>query len=261
MLFLAGNTVFWMTFAHCLVAALSSLPHMPRNSFSFDEFLRSFTTFYRQASRPRRQACHMLSLWLTILLTPENRQFLACRYHIFGATIPSSSLPQPPPPNWHVRRPSFAFVRLSSPTGPLLMSALQARSSVSVFAVCASCYGVIPCQAGSRPRHPGRKVKLSWTPLLLRLWTRCCIGISPDALIMPAGGRVPGVGLLWDIADLVPSCPTGTADISSFDQRRLQTPKSFFSHSASSSSGSMVSGRWRIWGALLLACASSGRPI
>ncbi len=80
--------LFFLTLCTCLVAGTQFATAYAQNeAFSFDEFLRSFTLFYKHPLGLAAGLPFALTL-LTILLTHELGHFFACRYHHIRATYP-----------------------------------------------------------------------------------------------------------------------------------------------------------------------------
>ncbi len=80
--------LFLLTLCTCLLAGTQFANAYARNeAFSSDEFLRSFTLFYKNPLALAAGLPFALTL-LTILLTHDLGHFFACRYHHIRATYP-----------------------------------------------------------------------------------------------------------------------------------------------------------------------------
>src|SRR6266436_6327815 len=173
--------LFLLTLCTCLVAGTQFANAYARNeAFSSDEFLRSFTLFYKNPLGLAAGLPFALTL-LTILLTHELGHFFACRYHHIRSTYPFFV----PFPNLTGTFGAFILIRSPIRTNRALFDVGASGPLVGfVFAVPALIYG---------------------TPLLLRLLDAVVHpATSPDALLLPPVGRAAWVGLLLTSLNLVP---------------------------------------------------------
>jgi membrane-associated protease RseP (regulator of RpoE activity) len=250
MLFLAC-ILFLLTFCTCLVAgAQFAAAYSQNQAFSFDEFLRSFTLFYRQPLGLAAGLPFALTL-LTILLTHELGHFFACRYHHIRATYPFFV----PFPNLTGTFGAFILIRSPILTNRALFDVGASGPLVGfVFAVPALVYGVLHAKLVPGLANPANAEVIYGTPLLLRVLDALLHpGISPDALLLPPVGRAAWVGLFVTSLNLVPVAQLDGGHILRSISARLHRYTSLFLPI-----GIMLLGLagfwdgWYIWGALLL---------
>ncbi len=179
--------LFFLTLCTCLVAGTQFATAYAQNeAFSFDEFLRSFTLFYKHPLGLAAGLPFALTL-LTILLTHELGHFFACRYHHIRATYPFFV----PFPNLNGTFGAFILIRSPILTNRALFDVGAAGPLVGfAFAVPALIYGVLHAKLVPGLADPANAEVIYGTPLLLRLLDALLHpGISPDALLLPPVGR------------------------------------------------------------------------
>jgi membrane-associated protease RseP (regulator of RpoE activity) len=194
--------LFFLTLCTCLVAGTQFATAYAQNqAFSSDEFLRSFTLFYKHPLGLATGLPFALTL-LTILLTHELGHFFACRYHHIRATYPFFV----PFPNLNGTFGAFILIRSPILTNRALFDVGASGPLVGfAFAVPALVYGVLHAKLVPGLADPANAELIYGTPLLLRLLEAVLHpGISPDALLLPPVGRAAWVGLLLTSLNLVP---------------------------------------------------------
>jgi membrane-associated protease RseP (regulator of RpoE activity) len=194
--------LFFLTLCTCLVAGTQFATAYSQNqAFSFNEFLRSFTLFYKNPLGLAAGLPFALTL-LTILLTHELGHFFACRYHHIRATYPFFV----PFPNLTGTFGAFILIRSPIRTNRALFDVGASGPLVGfVFAVPALIYGVLHAKLVPGLADPANAELIYGTPLLLRLLDALLHpGISPEALLLPPVGRAAWVGLLLTSLNLVP---------------------------------------------------------
>jgi membrane-associated protease RseP (regulator of RpoE activity) len=199
---LLACVLFFLTLCTCLVAGTQFATAYAQNqAFSSDEFLRSFTLFYKNPLGLAAGLPFALSL-LTILLTHEFGHFFACRYHHIRATYPFFV----PFPNLNGTFGAFILIRSPILTNRALFDVGASGPLVGfIFAVPALVYGVLHAKFVPGLANPANAELIYGTPLLLRLLDAVLHpGISPDALLLPPVGRAAWVGLLLTSLNLVP---------------------------------------------------------
>jgi len=242
--------LFILTFCTCLVAGTQFATAYARNqAFSFDEFLRSFTLFYKHPLGLAAGLPFALTL-LTILLAHELGHFFACRYHHIRATYPFFV----PFPNLNGTFGAFILIRSPILTNRALFDVGASGPLVGfLFAVPALVYGVLHAKLVPGLADPANAEVIYGTPLLLRLLDALLHpGISPDALLLPPIGRAAWVGLFVTSLNLVPVAQLDGGHILRSLSARLHRYMSLFLPI-----GIIMLGRvdfwdgWYIWGALL----------
>ena len=194
--------LFLLTLCTCLVAGTQFATAYAQNeAFSFDEFLRSFTLFYKHPLGLAAGLPFALTL-LAILLTHELGHFFACRYHHIRATYPFFV----PFPNLNGTFGAFILIRSPILTNRALFDVGASGPLVGFFfAVPALVYGVLHAKLVPGLADPANAEVIYGTPLLLRLLDAVLHpGVSPDALLLPPIGRAAWVGLFVTSLNLVP---------------------------------------------------------
>ncbi len=199
---LLACVLFFLTLCTCLVAGTQFATAYSQNqAFSSDEFLRSFTLFYKNPLGLAAGLPFALTL-LLILLTHELGHFFACRYHHIRATYPFFV----PFPNLNGTFGAFILIRSPILTNRALFDVGASGPLVGfIFAVPALFYGVLHAKLVPGLANPANAEIIYGSPLLLRLLDAIFHpGISPDALLLPPVGRAAWVGLLLTSLNLVP---------------------------------------------------------
>jgi membrane-associated protease RseP (regulator of RpoE activity) len=194
--------LFFLTLCTCLVAGTQFATAYAQNqAFSSDEFLRSFTLFYKNPLALAAGLPFALAL-MTILLTHELGHFFACRYHHIRATYPFFV----PFPNLNGTFGAFILIRSPILTNRALFDVGASGPLVGfAFAVPALVYGALHAKFVPGLADPAHAELIYGTPLLLRFLDALLHpGISPDALLLPPIGRAAWVGLLLTSLNLVP---------------------------------------------------------
>ncbi len=194
--------LFFFTLCTCLVAGTQFATAYSQNqAFSFNEFLRSFTLFYKNPLGLAAGLPFALTL-LTILLTHELGHFFACRYQHIRSTYPFFV----PFPNLTGTFGAFILIRSPIRTNRALFDVGASGPLVGfVFTVPALIYGVLHAKLVPGLADPANAELIYGTPLLLRLLDALLHpGISPEALLLPPVGRAAWVGLLLTSLNLVP---------------------------------------------------------
>jgi membrane-associated protease RseP (regulator of RpoE activity) len=244
--------LFLLTLCTCLVAGTQFATAYAQNeAFSFDEFLRSFTLFYRHPLGLAAGLPFALTL-LTILLTHELGHFFACRYHHFRATYPFFV----PFPNLNGTFGAFILIRSPILTNRALFDVGASGPLVGfVFAVPALVYGVLHAKLVPGLADPANAEVIYGTPLLLRLLDAVLHpGVSPDALLLPPIGRAAWVGLFVTSLNLVPVAQLDGGHILRSLSPRIHRYSSILLPAVLILLGLVgFWDGWYIWGALLLA--------
>ena len=199
---LLACVLFFLTLCTCLVAGTQFATAYSQNqAFSSDEFLRSFTLFYKNPLGLAAGLPFALTL-LLILLTHELGHFFACRYHHIRATYPFFV----PFPNLNGTFGAFILIRSPILTNRALFDVGASGPLVGfIFAVPALFYGVLHAKLVPGLANPANAEIIYGSPLLLRLLDAIFHpGISPEALLLPPVGRAAWVGLLLTSLNLVP---------------------------------------------------------
>jgi len=244
--------LFFLTLCTCLVAGTQFATAYAQNeAFSFDEFLRSFTLFYKHPLGLAAGLPFALTL-LTILLTHELGHFFACRYHHIRATYPFFV----PFPNLNGTFGAFILIRSPILTNRALFDVGAAGPLVGfAFAVPALIYGVLHAKLVPGLADPANAEVIYGTPLLVRLLDALLHpGISPGALLLPPIGRAAWVGLLLTSLNLVP-----VAQLDGGHILRSLNPRLHWYSSLLLPAGFVVLGLlgfwegWYFWAAMILA--------
>jgi membrane-associated protease RseP (regulator of RpoE activity) len=248
---LLACVLFFLTFCTCLVAGTQFATAFAQNeAFSFDDFLRSFTLFYKNPLGLAAGLQFTLTL-LTILLAHELGHFFACRYHHIRATYPFFI----PFPNLNGTFGAFILIRSPILTNRALFDVGASGPLAGfVFAVPALVYGALHANFVPGLTDPANAEVIYGTPLLLRLLDAVFHpGISPDTLLLPPIGRAAWVGLFVTSLNLVPVAQLDGGHILRSLSSRLHRYSSVILPT-----GLIVLGLvgywngWYVWGALLL---------
>ena len=244
--------LFLLTLCTCLVAGTQFATAYAQNeAFSFDEFLRSFTLFYKHPLGLAAGLPFALTL-LTILLTHELGHFFACRYHHIRATYPFFV----PFPNLNGTFGAFILIRSPILTNRALFDVGASGPLVGfVFAVPALVYGVLHAKLVPGLADPANAEVIYGTPLLLRLLDAVLHpGVSPDVLLLPPIGRAAWVGLFVTSLNLVPVAQLDGGHILRSLSPRIHRYSSILLPAVLILLGLVgFWDGWYIWGALLLA--------
>ncbi len=243
--------LFFLTLCTCLVAGTQFANAYAQNeAFSSDEFLRSFTLFYKNPLGLAAGLPFALTL-LTILLTHELGHFFACRYHHIRSTYPFFV----PFPNLTGTFGAFILIRSPIRTNRALFDVGASGPLVGfVFAVPALVYGVLHAKLVPGLADPANAELIYGTPLLLRLLEAVLHpGISHDALLLPPVGRAAWVGLLLTSLNLVPVAQLDGGHILRSLNPRLHRYSSFLMPAVFLLLGFLGFWEgWYFWGVLIL---------
>jgi membrane-associated protease RseP (regulator of RpoE activity) len=244
--------LFLLTLSTCLVAGTQFATAYAQNeAFSFDEFLHSFTLFYKHPLGLAAGLPFALTL-LTILLTHELGHFFACRYHHIRASYPFFV----PFPNLNGTFGAFILIRSPILTNRALFDVGASGPLVGfVFAVPALVYGVLHAKLVPGLADPANAEVIYGTPLLLRLLDAVFHpGASPEALLLPPIGRAAWVGLFVTSLNLVPVAQLDGGHILRSLSPRIHRYSSILLPAVLILLGLVgFWDGWYIWGALLLA--------
>jgi len=194
--------LFFITFCFCLATGTQyASAYAQGQAFSSDEFVRSFTLFYKDPLSLAAGLPFALTV-LLILLAHELGHFFACRYHNIGATYPFFV----PFPNLNGTFGAFILIRSPILTNRALFDVGASGPLVGfVFAVPALLYGVLHAKFVPDLADPQKAELIFGSPLLLRFLEAILHpGISPTSLLLPPIGRGAWVGLLLTSLNLVP---------------------------------------------------------
>ena len=243
--------LFFLTFCTCLVAGTQFATAFSQNeAFSFDDFLRSFTLFYKNPLGLAVGLQFTVTL-LAILLAHELGHFFACRYHHIRTTYPFFI----PFPNLTGTFGAFILIRSPILTNRALFDVGASGPLAGfVFAVPALVYGVVHAHFVPGLTDPANAEVIYGTPLLLRLLDAVFHpGISPDQLLLPPIGRAAWVGLFVTSLNLVPVAQLDGGHILRSLSARLHRYSSILLPAGLIILGLVGSWNgWYIWGALLL---------
>jgi membrane-associated protease RseP (regulator of RpoE activity) len=244
--------LFLLTLCTCLVAGTQFATAYAQNeAFSFDEFLRSFTLFYKHPLGLAAGLPFALTL-LTILLTHELGHFFACRYHHIRATYPFFV----PFPNLNGTFGAFILLRSPILTNRALFDVGASGPLAGfIFAIPALVYGVLHAKLVPGLADPANAEVIYGTPLLLRLLDAVSHpGVSPDALLLPPIGRAAWVGLFVTSLNLMPVAQLDGGHILRSLSPRIHRYSSILLPAVLILLGLVgFWDGWYIWGALLLA--------
>jgi len=163
--------LFLLTLCTCLVAgAQFATAYAQNEASSFDEFLRSFTLFYKHPLASP-QACLLLSL-CSHSSHHELGHFFACRYHLIRATYPFFV----PFPNLNGTFGAFILIRSPILTNRALFDVGASGPLVGfVFAVPALVFGVLHAKLVPGLADPANAEVIYALRSCCASWRRYCI--------------------------------------------------------------------------------------
>jgi membrane-associated protease RseP (regulator of RpoE activity) len=197
--------LFLLTLCTCLAAGTQfAVAYANNQAASLDEFLRSFTLFYKNPAALLAGLPFAATL-LTILLAHELGHFFACRHHHIRSTYPFFI----PFPNLIGTFGAFILIRSQIRTTRALFDVGASGPLAGlVFAVPAMVYGVLHSTIVPAIAHldPDQNPVIFGIPLLLRLLDALFHpGVNPHILLLPPVGRAAWVGLLVTSLNLLPA--------------------------------------------------------
>lgn len=244
--------LFLLTLCTCLAAGTQfAYAYANNQAASLDEFLRSFTLFYKNPAA-LLAGLPFASTLLTILLAHELGHFFACRHHHIRSTYPFFI----PFPNLIGTFGAFILIRSQIRTTRALFDVGASGPLAGlVFAVPAMIYGVLHSTIVPAIAHPDpdQNPVIFGIPLLLRLLDALFHpGVNPHILLLPPVGRAAWVGLLVTSLNLLPAGQLDGGHILRSLSPRLHRLTSILVPLALLPLG-RISFLWYVWAVLLLA--------
>jgi membrane-associated protease RseP (regulator of RpoE activity) len=244
--------LFLLTLCTCLAAGTQfAYAYANNQAASLDEFLRSFTLFYKDPAALLAGLPFAATL-LTILLAHELGHFFACRHHHIRSTYPFFI----PFPNLIGTFGAFILIRSQIRTTRALFDVGASGPLAGlVFAVPALVYGVLHSSIVPAIAHPDpdQNPVIFGIPLLLRLLDALFHpGVNPHILLLPPVGRAAWVGLLVTSLNLLPAGQLDGGHILRSISARLHRITSILVPLALLPLG-RISFLWYVWAVLLLA--------
>jgi membrane-associated protease RseP (regulator of RpoE activity) len=244
--------LFLLTLCTCLAAGTQfAVSYANNQAASLDEFLRSFTLFYKNPAALLAGLPFAITL-LTILLAHELGHFFACRHHHIRSTYPFFI----PFPNLIGTFGAFILIRSQIRTTRALFDVGASGPLAGlVFAVPALVYGVLHSNIVPAIAHPDpdQNPVIFGIPLLLRLLDALFHpGVNPHILLLPPVGRAAWVGLLVTSLNLLPAGQLDGGHILRSVSARLHRITSIVVPLVLLPLG-RISILWYVWAVLLLA--------
>ncbi len=200
---LLALTLFLLTLCTCLAAGAQFAAAYAKNqAVSFDEFVHSFTLFYRHPAALASGLPFALTL-LLILLAHELGHFFACRHHHIHASYP-----------FFIPAPTLigtfgAFILLRSPirtTRALFDVGASGPLVGFVLAVPALIYGVLNAKIVPAITDPSKADVIFGAPLILHFLANLFHpGVKASSLLLHPVGRAAWVGLFATSLNLLPA--------------------------------------------------------
>ena len=200
---LLAVTLFFLTLCTCLAAGTQFAAAYAHNqAVSIDEFVRSFTLFYRHPAALLSGFPFALTL-MTILLAHELGHFFACRHHHIRASYP-----------FFIPAPTLigtfgAFILIRSPiraTRALFDVGASGPLVGFVLAVPALVYGTLHAKIVPGLADPANSEVVFGIPLILRFFaTVLHPGVNTGSLLLHPVGRAAWVGLFATSLNLLPA--------------------------------------------------------
>jgi membrane-associated protease RseP (regulator of RpoE activity) len=244
--------LFLLTLCTCLAAGTQfAVAYANNQAASLDEFLRSFTLFYKDPAA-LLAGLPFASTLLTILLAHELGHFFACRHHHIRSTYPFFI----PFPNLIGTFGAFILIRSQIRTTRALFDVGASGPLAGlVFAIPALVYGVLHSSIVPAIAHPDpdQNPVIFGIPLLLRLLDALFHpGVNPHILLLPPVGRAAWVGLLVTSLNLLPAGQLDGGHILRSVSARLHRITSIVVPLVLLPLG-RISILWYVWAVLLLA--------
>ena len=200
---LLAVTLFFLTLCTCLAAGTQFAAAYAHNqAVSIDEFVRSFTLFYRHPAALLSGFPFALTL-MTILLAHELGHFFACRHHHIRASYPFFI----PAPTLIGTFGAFILIRSPIRTTRALFDVGASGPLVGfVLAVPALVYGTLHAKIVPGLADPAHSEVVFGIPLILRFFaTVLHPGVNTGSLLLHPVGRAAWVGLFATSLNLLPA--------------------------------------------------------
>lgn len=250
--FVLAVALFLLTLCTCLAAGTQfAFAYANDQAASLDEFVRSFTLFYKDPAALLAGLPFAATL-LIILLAHELGHFFACRHHHIHSTYPFFI----PLPNLIGTFGAFILIRSPIRTTRALFDVGASGPLVGIaFAVPALIYGVLHSHVVPAIAYPdpNQNTVIFGVPLLLRFLDALVHpGVNPHFLLLPPIGRAAWVGLFATSLNLLPAAQLDGGHILRSLYPRFHRVASFLVPLALLPLG-RIWFVWYIWSALLLA--------
>jgi membrane-associated protease RseP (regulator of RpoE activity) len=200
---LLAVALFFLTLCTCLAAGTQFAAAYAHNqAVSIDEFVRSFTLFYRHPAALLSGFPFALTL-MTILLAHELGHFFACRHHHIRASYPFFI----PAPTLIGTFGAFILIRSPIRTTRALFDVGASGPLVGfVLAVPALVYGTLHAKIVPGLADPAHSEVVFGIPLILRFFaTVLHPGVNTGSLLLHPVGRAAWVGLFATSLNLLPA--------------------------------------------------------
>jgi membrane-associated protease RseP (regulator of RpoE activity) len=201
--FLLAVALFFLTLCTCLAAGTQFAAAYAHNqAVSIDEFVRSFTLFYRHPAALLSGLPFALTL-MAILLAHELGHFFACRHHHIRASYPFFI----PAPTLIGTFGAFILIRSPIRTTRALFDVGASGPLVGfVLAVPALVYGILHAKIVPGLADPAHSEVLFGIPLILRFFAAVLHpDVNTSSLLLHPVGRAAWVGLFATSLNLLPA--------------------------------------------------------
>jgi membrane-associated protease RseP (regulator of RpoE activity) len=200
---LLAVALFLLTLCTCLAAGTQFAAAYTHNqAVSIDEFVRSFTLFYRHPPALLSGLPFALTL-MTILLAHELGHFFACRHHHIRASYPFFI----PAPTLIGTFGAFILIRSPIRTTRALFDVGASGPLVGfLLAVPALLYGILHARVVPGLADPTHSEVVFGIPLILRFFAAVLHpGVDTGNLLLHPVGRAAWVGLFATSLNLLPA--------------------------------------------------------
>jgi len=200
---LLAVALFFLTLCTCLAAGTQFAAAYSHNqAVSIDEFVRSFTLFYRHPAALLSGLPFALTL-MAILLAHELGHFFACRHHHIRASYPFFI----PAPTLIGTFGAFILIRSPIRTTRALFDVGASGPLVGfVLAVPALVYGILHAKIVPGLADPAHSEVVFGIPLILRFFAAFLHpGVNTGSLLLHPIGRAAWVGLFATSLNLLPA--------------------------------------------------------
>jgi len=200
---LLAVTLFFLTLCTCLAAGTQFAAAYAHNqAVSIDEFVRSFTLFYRHPAALLSGLPFALTL-MAILLAHELGHFFACRHHHIRASYPFFI----PAPTLIGTFGAFILIRSPIRTTRALFDVGASGPLVGfVLAVPALVYGILHARIVPGLADSAHSEVVFGIPLILRFFAAVLHpGVNTGSLLLHPVGRAAWVGLFATSLNLLPA--------------------------------------------------------
>jgi membrane-associated protease RseP (regulator of RpoE activity) len=200
---LLAVALFFLTLCTCLAAGTQFAAAYAHNqAVSIDEFVRSFTLFYRHPAALLSGLPFALTL-MAILLAHELGHFFACRHHHIRASYPFFI----PAPTLIGTFGAFILIRSPIRTTRALFDVGASGPLVGfVLAVPALVYGILHAKIVPGLADPAHSEVVFGIPLILRFFAAFLHpGVNTGSLLLHPIGRAAWVGLFATSLNLLPA--------------------------------------------------------